>query len=109
MFGQLSNYQSRSFWQQNPEVRFDTLYESHTYRIFSFSRVALGVSRDQFEYFGYSDLRNKSVFDDFVSRAKAGAMYDTGLTPKYGDEILMLSTCGFSDTERMVVFAFREK
>ena len=56
----------------------------------------------------FENANTEKEFDKFVSTAKELSYYDTGVTPKYGDKIITLSTCdGADDNERFVVMAVR--
>ena len=45
-------------------------------------------------------------FDEFIAKCKELALYDTGVTAEYGDQLITLSTCEYSRTNgRMVVVA----
>ena len=61
-----------------------------------------------FSYHKFEDAANEQEFNDFVSTCKKLAFYDTGVTPKYGDKLLCLSTCEYTlDNGRLVVAAVR--
>ena len=45
-------------------------------------------------------------FDEFIAKCKELALYDTGVSAEYGDQLITLSTCEYSRTNgRMVVVA----
>ena len=61
-----------------------------------------------FSYHQFVDADNEAEFDEFVKTCKDLAFYDTGITPKYGDKLICLSTCEYSqDNGRLVVAAVR--
>lgn len=46
------------------------------------------------------------AFDEYIAQCKALALYDTGVTAEYGDQLITLSTCEYSRPNgRMVVVA----
>ena len=52
---------------------------------------------------------DEAEFDDFVSSCKSLSLYDTGITPQYGDKLICLSTCEYTRTNgRLVVAAVRD-
>ncbi len=107
MFGDLWQYGSPNFYKGHKYIRFDTLYERHTYEIFAVFRTSgtLGVG---FSYHLFADAADQTAFDEFVSRCKELALYDTGITPTYGDKLITLSTCDFHlEDGRLVVVARR--
>ena len=61
-----------------------------------------------FSYHQFVDAEDEADFNEFVSTCKNLAFYDTGITPKYGDKIICLSTCEYTLTNgRLVVAAVR--
>ena len=53
-------------------------------------------------------LADSSNFNAYVFRCKALSYYDTGITAEYGDKLLTLSTCEYTNTNgRLVVVAKR--
>lgn len=106
MFAALSAYTNKSAWENNSLITFNTLYEYHTYKIFAVFKVSANVGN--FAYHQFVDAANEEEFDDFVATCKDLAFYDTGITPKYGDKLITLSTCEYTlDNGRLVVCAVR--
>ena len=106
MFAPLDRYRKEDFRDQHPTVRFDTLYERHTYTVFAVFTTT--STEEGFAYHLFETAAEESEFDAFVSTCKALSLYDTGITPRYGDKLLCLSTCEYSRPNgRLVVAAFR--
>lgn len=107
MFANLSKYQRKDFWAEHGTVIFDTLTEHHTYQIFAVFKTTASVGQG-FPYHSFVDAADETEFDEFVSTCKELAFYDTGITPKYGDKLICLSTCEYTQTNgRFVVAAVR--
>lgn len=105
MFATLSNYTSQSYWQSHDTVIFDSLYEHRTYKIFAVFKTT-AKSGQGFAYHTFIDAAHQEEFDSFISRVKELSLYDTGITPEYGDKLLCLSTCEYSQADgRLVVVA----
>ena len=107
MFGYLDRYKYSSYWNNHKYIQFDTLTEHHTYEIFAAFKTSgtLGVG---FAYHLFSDAQNEEEFNSFVSKCKELALYDTGITPAYGEKLITLSTCDYSvNNGRLVVVARR--
>ena len=107
MFTGLDKFRDPKFWAQHQTIVFDTLYEHHSYTIFAvFTTTASkgkGFSYHRFEY-----AADEAEFNEFVATCKALALYDTGITPQYGDKLISLSTCEYSqENGRLVVVAVR--
>lgn len=108
MFASLDNFQKQSYWEKNHTITFDTLYEHHTYTIFAVFTTTASVNYG-FAYHQFEDAADAAEFDEFISKCKSLALYDTGITPKFGDKIICLSTCEYSQSNgRLVVAAVRD-
>lgn len=107
MFADLHKYEDKDFWEKNRYIYFDTLTEYHTYEIFAvfISTADLSVG---FSYHIFDDAYDAADFDKFVSTCKSLDLYETGITPQYGEKLITLSTCDKSiDQGRLVVVARR--
>jgi sortase B len=107
MFAGLKKYLYQDFWEENQTFRFDTLYERNTYTVFAVFTTTASVGKG-FAYHRFEDAIDEADFDDFIANCKALAKYDTGITPTYGDKIICLSTCEYSQVNgRLVIAAVR--
>lgn len=107
MFASLNAYTSKTAWENNSLIFFDTLYEYHTYKIFAVFKTSANIGQG-FSYHKFVDAANEQEFNDFVSTCKKLSFYDTGITPVYGDKLIALSTCEYTlDNGRLVVCAVR--
>ena len=107
MFAALLDYQHKEAWDNNPLIFFDTLTEYHTYKIFAVFKTTASLN-EGFKYHHMIDAANKKEFNNFIATCKELAFYDTGITPKYGDKIICLSTCEYTlEHGRFVVCAVR--
>ena len=108
MFAALANFTSKSYWESHPTFRFDTLYEHRSYRIFAVFKTS-ATPGEGFAYHTFQDAAREVEFDAFVSQCKGLSLYDTGITPAYGDKRLCLSTCEYTQANgRLVVVAVLE-
>jgi|GEM_PF-546239 len=108
MFGQLPMYADKSFYEEHQTIRFDTLYEQREYQVIAafYSRLYWKSETDVFRYYQYTDLTDEAVFNEYIEQVRAAAIYDTGFTATYGDELLTLSTCNHhTEDGRFVVVA----
>ena len=62
-----------------------------------------------FRYYQYTDLTDETVFNEFIEQVQAAAIYDTGFSAEYGDELLMLSTCNYHTTDGRFVVVAKKK
>jgi len=92
MFGQLVRYRDEAFCQAHPTFTFDTLYETATWQVAAVLDTALGA--DELPYYTFFDADNKLDWQRRVAAITEKSLYDTGVTPAYGTQLLTLSTCG---------------
>ena len=72
--------------------------------IAAFKTVA--YSEEGFKYYHFVRAEQEEDFDEFIAKCKELALYDTGVSAEYGDQLITLSTCEYSRTNgRMVVVA----
>lgn len=109
MFGSLRRYQKESYYNKHKYIQFDTIYEEGTYEIFAVFLTKIYNKGDKvFKYYNFVDAATEEEFDSYVASVKALSLYETGITPVYGDELIALSTCEYSqDNGRLVVVARR--
>ena len=107
MFADLDKFTSKSFWENHTAVTFNTLTQRQTYEIIAVFKVATGTgSASEFKYYSFTDASSPQEFDDYIASVKSKALYDTGITAEYGDKLLTLSTCEYSNNNgRLVVVA----
>lgn len=107
MFAQLVNYTKESFYQKNRYIYFDTLTERHTYEIFAVFKTTATLG-EGFRYHDFINAADEAAFNRHISTCKRLSLYDTGITPVYGDKIITLSTCEYSqENGRLVIVAVR--
>lgn len=108
MFAPLKEYADQAFWQEHPVIRFDTPEEAAEYEVLAvfYARAYRRNETDVFRYYKYTDLTDEARFNAYLEQARAAALYDTGVTAQYGDELLTLSTCSYHTSNgRFVVVA----
>ena len=92
MFGQLVRYRDEDFYKAHPTFTFDTLYEGGTWQVVAAVDTALGA--DTLPYYTFFDADTKLDWQHRVAAITEKSLYDTGVTPAYGTQLLTLSTCG---------------
>ena len=109
MFGDLESYKSKKFYEENKIIDFYTLNDKTTekkqYAIFAVFKTPVYTS-NEFKYYNYINFNSEDEFNEFISKCKSKAMYDTNVNPKYKDKMITLSTCEYSQRNgRLVVIA----
>lgn len=95
MFNELTEYKDKAFYTAHKYIIFDTLEEQRTYEVIAvFKTVA--YSNSGFQYYGFVKANTEEEFNDYVSRCKALSFYDADVTAEYGDKLLTLTTCEYS-------------
>lgn len=103
MFADLCNYTSKDYQASHPTVVLETKDGAFSYSVFSVMRVK---SDDDWYKFLTTDLYE--TYEKWVSYAKSKSLYNTEITPVYGQLILTLSTCcGYNQDDRILVLAVR--
>lgn len=110
MFAHLVDYDSVDFYKKHPVLEFDTLYEKRSYKVVAafYSRV-YDKEDDVFKYYNWPGHLNEKQFNNYIKNVKKLSVYDTGVEPKYGDQLISLVTCAYQTEDgRFVVVARKE-
>ena len=107
MFHDLFKFREKSFWETHRTFTFDTILEHHTYEVMAVFKTTASVGKG-FAYHLFVNAVDEEEFDKYVATCKKLAFYDTGVTAEWGDKLITLSTCEYSQTNgRFVVVAKR--
>lgn len=107
MFAALNKYKKQSFYEEHKRIVYETLNGQETYEVMFAFTTPVYTGHD-FEYYAFSKANSAEEYDAYISACRERALYDTGLTAQYGDKLLTLSTCEYSQKNgRMVVVARR--
>ncbi len=98
MFEDLIKYRDKSFYEGHTKIRFTTEQDDSMYEIVSvfLSKVYYKSDKNVFRYYYFINAKNKDEYNEFISNAKKISLYDTGVTAEYGEQLLTLSTCEYS-------------
>lgn len=105
MFHALLKYDSINYWQNHPVINLNTLYEEREYEVLAafYDRVYYSYETN-FKFYQFIDAADEEEFDNAVATIKDKALYDTGVTAEYGDQLVMLVTCSsHTDNGRFVL------
>lgn len=100
MFGALEKYKYKAFFNKHRKIYFTT-DKKREYEVFA----VMSVNIHEFEYWKFVMARDKKEYDEFVDKVEEHSLWRQEDKPKYGEQILMLSTCdnGKGDDLRIVV------
>lgn len=100
MFADVTQYRAEAFFNAHPVIELETAQGLTRYYVFAVVQVK---SNDDWYGFHYAD---ESDYSARVAEIKGRALYDTGITPQYGQQLLTLSTCyGATKSDRILVIA----
>ncbi|MDO4302642.1 MAG: class B sortase [Bacillota bacterium] len=111
MFGQLQKYAKESYGKEHSIIQFDSIYEKATYQVmYVFYSQVYGEDDLVFKYYQFINANSEEEFNSYMREMEAMSLYDTGVTASFGDSLLTLSTCDYSQADgRFVVVAKRIK
>ena len=109
MFAQLDNYKKHSFYEDHKYIKFYSYYNGKTiektYEVaIAFKTVV--YSDKGFKYYNYTNFSDVQELNDFIENCRKLEFYNTGIDINYGDKLITLSTCEYSQKNgRIVVVA----
>ena len=107
MFGELEKYKKKEFYKSHKIISFNTINEKANYEIVAVFKT---VAYTGFEYYKFVNSSSKQEFDTFIQKCKELSFYETKSTAEYGDKLITLSTCEYSNKNgRLVVVAKKIK
>ena len=112
MFQDLLKYEDENYYTEHPTIQFTTVNEDCTYEIIAVfkSRVYYKSEQNVFRYYYFINAENEEEYNNYVEESKKASLYDTGKTAEYGDQLLTLSTCEYSQEDgRFVIVARKVK
>ncbi len=109
MFGAIVNYREEAYWREHPVIRFDTLYEQREYEVLAaFFDQVYNETDTGFKYYDFIEAADEDAFNKAIHSYQQKALYNTGVSAQYKDQLLTLSTCAYhTENGRFVVVARR--
>lgn len=109
MFGTLQYYLDQNYYNSHNTVSFDTLYKRGTYQIAVVGLSKISEESDgTFKYYDFINAENKKSFKKYVENIKKLEAYDTGVSLKYGDKLITLSTCNSVEKDGRLFIVAKE-
>lgn len=111
MFEDLIKYSKEDFYKKHKNIKFTTNKEDCQYEIMAvfYSRVYYKKEKNVFRYYYFVNAENEKEYNEFVTNAKKASIYDTGITAKYGEQLLTLSTCEYSREDGRFAIVAKKK
>lgn len=102
MFHDLLKYDSADFWKKHRIFTFDVYHpetgitDSGEYEIFAACRSRIHTKDSNvFSYYRYAGRTDEDTFHEYVAGVRSESLYDTGIIPHFGDQLVTLSTCAY--------------
>ena len=105
MFSDVTKYRKKDFCEKKPYVEFETKDGLKCYGVFA---VVCVKKTDDWYKFSYAE--NEEQYRDKITEIKKRSLYDTGIVPGYGQQLITLSTCyGNAKDDRIIVIGAEQK
>ncbi len=101
MFSDIVNYRDAEYCKAHPLIELETEQGCKYYRVFAVVRM-----KTTDPWYDFLTARTSQEYDAAIETLKTKALFETDITPQYGQQLITLSTCyGSSDEDRLVVVA----
>lgn len=108
MFKDLLQYEDKEFYEQYPIIKITTEETEKEYQIIVVfkSRVFYQDEKNVFRFYQYYNFENENKYNEYINNCKKLQLYDTEKTANYGEQLITLITCEYSqENGRMVIVA----
>ena len=107
MFASLLDYKNEIFYEAHSTIYFSTLYEQGEYDIIAVFESKTYYTTDQvFKHYNFLNAEDETDFNSYIQNIEELALYDTGVSAEYGDELITLITCSYhTENGQFVVVA----
>ena len=107
MFSELLNYVDKSYCEAHPEIILETEDGAEIYQIAAVLRAAGSYAPGEWSVFDQIDI-SADAFNTLVENLGERRLYDTGRELVFGDRLLTLVTCEYSQRNgRLAVIAVK--
>ena len=108
MFNHLLKYQNKAFYDEHSSIKVATENGENEYTIVCVfkSKIFYQDEENVFRYYQYTNLNDEETYNNYINNCKKIQLYDTGVTANYGEQLITLITCEYSqENGRFVVVA----
>lgn len=99
MFGELENYKNKNFYSNHKVINFNTIYGETDYEIIAVFKT-IAYTNTGFKYYDFVKAETEQEYNNFINKCKKLSLYEIEKTARYGDKLLTLSTCEYSNKNR---------
>lgn len=102
MFKQLLDYKDKLFFNLHKTIKIATKKEENKYDIIAVfkSKIFYQDEQDVFKYYNQTRFSSEEEFNEFINNCKRESLYETGMSARYGEQIITLITCEYSQENR---------
>ena len=101
-------YAKEEFFHKTPVFTLNTVNEKRKYEVFAAVETrVLYQNEEGFRYYEQLGELSEKEFVDLAGWLSENSLYDTGITPIYGEQILILSTCSYNTQNGRFIVAAR--
>ncbi len=109
MFNEILNYKKENFYNDHKIIKFTTENKDAEYEIVSvFVSKVYNQNENVFKYYSFIDAANETEYINYINNVKQRSLYNTGVDAKYGDQLITLTTCQYSQKNGRIVVVARE-
>lgn len=109
MFNELLDYKKQSFYNDHKIIEFTTENKDAKYEIVSvFISKVYNTNDNVFKYYNFIDTSKESEYNNYIKNVKKLSLYNTGIDAKFGDQLITLTTCEYSQKNGRIVVVARE-
>lgn len=103
MFGSLTKYKSYNYFKEHKYIKLMTDESSFS----DYEIMAIIVTNvEDFNYYGFTKAENQNQFNEYVRQCRSMSIFETGVQANYGDKLVTLVTCEYSQNNgRMIIVA----
>ena len=105
MFADLEGYLEEGYWREHPAIQCDSLTQRREYEVFAVLHLK-DSKQTAADY--YTVPQDETGFTAWVERIRASALYETGVTAQWGEQVLVLSTCDKADSTARIFVAAKK-
>ncbi len=107
MFSELLGYEDGNYCKAHPEIILETENGAEIYQVAAVIRAAGSYAPGEWSVFDQINI-SAGAFNTFVENLNERRLYDTGREPVFGDKLLTLVTCEYSQRNgRLAVVAVK--
>ena len=101
MFSDIIKYCEKSYCAEHPAIEWETKQGLKVYTVFAVVQV-----KDQDEWYRFITAADEEDYENRIKAISEASLYTSDIKPRYGQQLLTLSTCyGSSENDRLIVIA----